>query len=207
MKLKLLFSFIIVCSVNAGNEVGNGGDAVICGNQAPVLLDFLEAQSDKSIHIVEKKSFSGDEYEYLKTIFKRLSKVSPAFSKKYLNDLKNLKKKVKFLSQKKFRDVEDSFHISVPNGCSLKQLAIQRQINMNSETIININKDIYEKMNVHNKAGLLSHEIIYEHFRYFGQRHSVNVRRFNRYIFSKDLEKDDKATFSKLLGEMRIPAY
>ncbi len=188
----------------AGNEVGNGGDVIVCPNKAPVLLDFHENKNKKMPYTLLTKK-GKDELEYLKEVLGNLSGVSQSFHKKYLNDLTQLKGKLVYLPDTKFRDVKDSFHVGVPKGCEIKQAAIQKEGPQG--TIIYINKDLYEKMSVEQRAGLLGHEMIYEHFKYFGQQHSVNVRELNRYFFSKEMPKKGSASFVKLVQGMNIPGY
>jgi hypothetical protein len=205
----VIANFLIVLLMNitfAGNEVGNGGDAIICPKKAPVLLDFYENRNAKLPYKI-RKSEKTDEYEYLRDIWDKLSKTSPRFYKKYSADLMRFKNRVKLVSGESFRDVKDSFHISVPKGCRIVQLAIQRKDAQSKETVFYINKDIYEKMDAKQRAGLISHEIIYEHFRYFGQNHSVNVREFNRFLFSEKLVASGKEGFVKFIQEMGIPGY
>lgn len=201
-----LLVILLMNIIYAGNEVGNGGDAIVCPKKAPVLLDFFENRNSKVPYKI-RKSEKINEYEYLLDIWSKLSKVSPRFYKKYSSDLMRFKSRVKLISGESFRNVKDSFHISLPKECRILQLAIQRKDTKSKETVFYINKDIYEKMDVKQKAGLISHEIIYEHFRYFGQNHSVNVREFNRFLFSEKLVASGKEGFAKFIQEMGIPAY
>ncbi len=213
MKTILTLTFFLMCPVFAGDEVGNGGDAVVCKmtkESSPRLLDFTEYNSSSfTFSPIEEK----DEYQIVKKVFTALAKLSPKLSKKYLRDLKEFRLKVKLISDENFRDVKDSHQISLPKGCELKQLAIQKKNPLTQETEISINKDLYDQMTPLHRAGLISHEIIYEHFLFFNVRGSLwfkmkgseKVRIFNRYLFSKEIKNHKKADFIQLSENLEIP--
>ena len=212
--MRILFVLSIVylfgSSVFAGNEVGNGGDVVLCSpkgdtERPPQLLDFYEAgiESDYTLESYDQK----DEYQLILKVLESLKKVSQSLSEKYQRDLKSFRLKTTYVTGSKLRNIKDSFHTSVKNDCRVEQIAIQKESLKSGDTKIFINKDLYEKMTSLHKAGLIMHEIVYEHFRFFKETTSIKVRAFNRYLFSKEIKNHSKKELLKLSEELDIPLY
>jgi hypothetical protein len=116
----VIANFLIVLLMNitfAGNEVGNGGDAIICPKKAPVLLDFYENRNAKLPYKI-RKSEKTDEYEYLRDIWDKLSKTSPRFYKKYSADLMRFKNRVKLVSYIRSEGVSNCSTSNPKKRCS-----------------------------------------------------------------------------------------
>lgn len=205
MKKSLLLYLLAANIYAGGNEVGNGGDVVICKDQeAPVLLDYYERkEGNYTITPLE----ADDEYQIVQKILSRLEKIAPKLQEKYMRDLKEFRLKVKFKTQEELRDIKDSFHVSLGKECEIKQLAYQRKNSLTKDTEIFINKDLYEKMDAFQKAMLITHEIIYEHFIYFGEKNSIKVRLFNRYLYSEEIKDHKKSDLLKVGESLEIPLY
>ncbi len=211
----LFFSLFIISSSFAGNEVGNGGDVIICktkeGKTAkeikkePVLLDFYEYKTEMKFK-QDEFDFQ-DEYRVAQAVIERLKKISKKLHSQYSKDLEKFRVKVRFLSGEELSNIEDSFHISIKKGCEIKQIAIQRVDPLSNDTVIFINKDLYEKLSPLHKAGLILHELVYEHFLFFEVKSSVKVRFFNRYLFSKEIKGHGPEDLRKISEGLEIPLY
>jgi hypothetical protein len=203
--LATLISFHALAQVKLanGNGVGNGGDAVVCKDSAE-LLDFAEAKLLKKFTLIS----SVKSENYMSAAKERLEKLKGLDRKladQYLNVLLKVDTRWKIIENAQFRDVPDSFEIAIPDGCKLEQLAIQQE--MEGKTVIHVSKKIWDRLNVMNKAGLLLHEIIYEHFITTGETNSVKARKFNAFLFSQELEKSDKKKYREVVRSLGIKAY
>jgi hypothetical protein len=215
----LIVSALIFSSAFAGNEVGNGGDVIICKikeeNKAknvksePALLDFYEYKTEVGFKLDEFdiQNEYQDEYRVAQTIVERLKKVSKKLHAQYSKGLEKFRGKVRYLSGEELSNIEDSFHISIKKGCEIRQIAIQRIDPLNKDTVIYINKDLYDKLTPLHKAGLILHELIYEHFLFFEVTNSVKVRFFNRYLFSKEIKDHGPEDLRKISEGLEIPLY
>lgn len=199
MKYILLFLslsvFAEVSSTN-GNGVGNGGDVVVCKNRVE-LLDFAEEQKIQISSRPYKEQIS-EKLRMLKVLDEKLSN-------QYLRVFTRIDDRIKFIDKANFRDVSDSFEISIPKDCSLKQLAIQQEVEGNKH--IHISKELWDQLDSTNKAGLIMHEMIYEHFVLLGEKDSLKVRKFNAFLFSEDIKKISKADYQSYLRKINLKMY
>ncbi len=198
-------TFVLLFSTQAsasGNKVGNGGDGVFCKNadhETGQLLDFYENPFKKDIK-------GSDPYLIAKEIFENLEKVAPKISKPYQKRLSELKEEIEFKSQVSLTDIKDSQHLFQPDSkeCKVLQIAIRKAKTLPKEKRFLIRKDLWERLSPVHQAGLLTHEIIYEHLRKLGEPNSIKARKLNNYIYSQDLEAE---TFWKFIRDLELPIY
>lgn len=206
MKITLTIFLLYSSSLFAvnGNEVGNGGDVVICEGAAPILLDYYEGgklykyQINDMPKLVWKKQ--------IQHILKKLKVKSEKLNKQYNLMYKGIERRLVFLDNAKLRDVKDSYEIHLPKNCEIKQIAIQRK-DIDGIVKIHIDKDLWGKLSETHKAGLILHEIIYEHFLSLGEKNSIKARRLNSYLASKQIDGDTQKKFKDFLKKFRIPFY
>jgi hypothetical protein len=199
--LLLLLPFGAFASTG-GNEVGNGGDVVVCSDSVR-LLDYFENESLKRGPLEFPKS--DDPYVLAEKEIRRLSKLNPQLERQYLQVLGTLKKRVQMIEDADFRDVKDSFEVSIPTGCSLQQIAIQQ--NDSGQRSIRISKKLWDRLGVEHRAGLILHEIIYEHFVFLGETNSVKARKFNSYLASKKILSATVSEFQNFARGLKLPLY
>lgn len=207
--MKILLCGLIICSAalaqtsnTNGNGVGNGGDVVIC-EKSSELLDFSEAKLLKTFTLAssEKKSYLTIAQERVQ----KLRRLNPKLYEQYSKVLGKIEKRLQFIKGASFRDVPDSFEIALPKGCQIHQIAIQQ--NIEGVTQIHISKDLWDRLDEENRAGLILHEIIYEHFLAFGERNSVKARKMNALLFSKEIDSYSVEKFREFLKKNEIKAY
>ena len=104
-------------------------------------------------------------------------------------------------------DVKDSKHAEIPRACKIHQIAIRRRINKPGVKTFLINKDIWDRMSPLNQAGLVLHEIIYEHFFYLGEKDSQKARYLNGLLVHIGAKGKLPRPYSELLQELKIPIY
>lgn len=207
--MKSIFSSLIICSFFClshskaeGNKVGNGGNGVYCKSgkiQTAQLLDFYEQKID----------FKTTETEFMTIAEKQLTllnQVAPKQGEAYLKRLKDIMSEVDFKNDITLTDVKDSNHLIKPlsENCHVYQTAIRRTKKMPEEKQFLVRKDLWDQLPALDKAGLITHEIIYEHLSKLGEENSVKAREMNRYIYRKNINKDD---FWKFIKDLEILIY
>lgn len=203
-KIFLALIYLVGLPAFAGNKVGNGGNVVTCKTPEPLgapalLLDFYESgltlkNSDKSYE------------EILMQRFTQLKAASPKLSAQYLKRSKEIVNEIEFKDKAEFSTIPDSLHLFKPlaKDCEVVQTAIRKELVVGKEKRFLIRKDIWDQLDATNRAGLLSHEIIYEHLYKLGESNSVKARKLNSYVFSEDVKSNE---FWTLMKELELPIY
>ncbi|MDD0853990.1 hypothetical protein HBN50_12835 [Halobacteriovorax sp. GB3] len=195
--------FLILTPSFAGNEVGNGGDVIVC-NESVTLLDYYEAKDfDFSIPPLEK---SKDYREVLTDIFDEFLKIDKKLANQYQKRLQEIENQIDFRASITLTDIPDSNHEALPKGCKLEQIAIRRNQEKNGKLFL-VSKDLWDKLDSNNKAGLILHEIIYEHFLYLGEKDSKKARYMNALISHIGSKKPLPSKYKTLLQSKQIPIY
>lgn len=197
-----LFGLLSVANAS-GNRVGNGGDVIVCEGKA-ILLDFYE-----SSNFVESYKQNKKYHEIVEDKLKSLQRLNSMQSKQYLRRYSEIKNEIQFVEKAELVDIQDSYQLLKPidKGCVLKQAAIRKNISLDKSTRFLVAKDIWEQMDEFNKAGLIVHEIVYEHFFKLGENHSVKARQFVALLFNNKLEMMSEAEYWDLLQKNEIPIY
>lgn len=211
MKLLIVFSFLLTQSLYAGgNEVGNGGDAVVCKSKDKIesveLLDFYEHRVQEGHKIIDDTEL--DPIQLVTKILKHLNTLSPRLSTQYQKGLNSFMEKTSFVDNAKLIDIEDSKHIVLPRNkdCSIQQIAIYNKNKKASKEFV-IDKTLWDHMNATNQAGLILHELIYQHFSRLGEKDSIKARQINAFLFDKDFHKVKPSKFWEKIRELKIPIY
>jgi hypothetical protein len=210
MKYILLIILVFVCiEITAGDRVGNGGDVVICKSTIRIL-DYEEAdQLNLKINMNKKNVIPY--IDRVTSIIKKFKEVDKELSKQYLKRLETIIKEINFKDNVDLVDVKDSKHFMLPKGCALKQIAIKltnAQIKADGSKIsFIVDKSLWDKLDSNNKAGLILHEIIYEHFFILGEKNSVKARYMNSLITHFFDNGVLPGKYKKLLQKMKIPIY
>ncbi len=200
MKSKFSFLFVLFASLNllANNKVGNGGDVILCGGTSE-LLDFYEV----SIPTGQKET---DPYKVAETQISKMEKVAPTLARQYLKRLKELPQEIDFKSEVQLEDIQDSKHLYLPDPkkCKIQQIAIRKTAVLKGEKRFIIQKDLWNNLSPLHQAGLLTHEVIYEHFSKLSEEDSLKARKLNAYLFqTPTLDKK----FWNFIKELEIPIY
>jgi hypothetical protein len=204
--LAILIFLSLSSKVLAQNRVGNGGDVIVCSETAKKskvdLLDFYEAEGKQ---IESTKPYA----EIVKGRIDFLKQLSPDLGRQYLERWLKVQKDVDFRSDIELVDVKDSNHLFEPTDkrCQLKQIAIRRNITSDNQKRFIVSLNYWKQMQAVHQAGLLMHEMIYEHFFQLGENDSVKARAFNAFLFSPDFEKANPDDLWKFIKNLKIPIY
>jgi hypothetical protein len=191
MIIPFLLLFISTFSL-AGDRAGNGGDVLVCPakndpSERVVFLDSYEAQArgfsmTLSGESLDKKvQFAFDTFGQidllgrfeLMTIVSQLIKDINVYEQK--NDAKLMDT---FFSNDELTDLHDSFEITIPTGCFIKQLIIFKSMRFSSDKSFIISKRYWDQLSEDQKAFAVIHEALYVYF----FKRGWNDSRFPRYI-------------------------
>lgn len=191
--------FQILC---ANNKVGNGGDVVSCKHdKQPQILDFYESEQELNLGTKEVSPF-----EVAKDRILQLQKIAPKLYTQYLSRLQSIQDEIEFKDGVRLTDIKDSEHLFLPEdkSCEILQVAIRKKVIGGAEKRFLFDKKIWDTLGTVGQAGLLTHEIIYEHLSKLGETDSVKARKVNRFLYAKIT---DKAAFWKLIADLEVPIY
>ena len=184
---------------SAGNRVGNGGDVVICPEKS-TLLDFYERPPVAA-------AGAKDYQAILAQRIAALAKAAPKLAEQYGRRAKSIGNEIDFKADVKLTDVKDSLHAFEPDddNCKVRQIAIRQNQPVGKRFLIDDRS--WKALDAQNKAGLILHEIIYEHLAKLGQTDSRKVRKLNAHIFSSAIETEGSGKFWLMIKDLEIPLY
>lgn len=209
--LMVLFSVLFTAQAHAQSvdilrgTVGNGGDVLVCKFNNTYTYQILDSYEGKDFYKLtydfpQENSWKGI-VEHI--LVNRLQKYSPIRAKRYMMWLDTFmnSEEIDFVTGKTLNDVPDSNHISTPNNCVLKQIAIQRsdkELSWGGKRYT-IDLDLWVKLDEKQKAVLVLHEIILREAILAKQENSIPTRYLNSYLFSKiHLEASSDAVYKEL---------
>ncbi len=197
--MKSLFLFLLPLAF-AGNRVGNGGNVLVCPGKIQ-LLDFYEAGKLSATK-------SKDHKDLLDERLSNLARAAPKLADQYRRRVKSIMDEIEFKKDVALSEVDDSFHAFKPSdpNCKIRQIAIRQDVPVGDKRFV-FDKGLWDKLSEHDRAGLILHEIIYEHFAKLGATDSRKARRMNAYIFSTEIEKSNTGKVWKFIGELDLPIY
>ena len=190
----------------ASTIVGNGGDAVVCRNdakeiQSVEMLDLYEGRVDENYRY---KMGEGVYQKRAKRVLKRLQKVSPEWNE-YLNFLlKNFEGEARFLDGITLTDIPDSDHTHWPSGCKVEQIAIHKEPTKSEKHRYTVNNDLFQKMDENGKAALLLHEVVYRMLLEYNQSDSRAARKLVAWLASDKFEQVSESEFSHFLTAYKV---
>lgn len=163
---------------HAGNEVGNGGDAIVCPNGDVLFYDVFEAEDRHGL----KPEFStkSTELEKAEEIIRRIEKLNPRRAQIYLAWLKEFYANTKFIKGRDLVDIPDTGAGAIPSGCQIKQLIVQDQPRLPGDKLYTISEDLWKNLSADHKAAALVHELILREARLPENAHFNS--QFSRYL-------------------------
>lgn len=199
-----LILFLITPSIYAGGDrVGNGGNIVHCKNKV-ALLDFFEGRDDL-------RTFDDKEtHESISTeILKNLERLNNDLAHQYRKRLKAMQNQILWRDNVALTDQKDSLHLMVPleKDCHIQQIAIRQNLVGTEENRFVIDQTLWKQLSPRDQAGLLFHEVIYEHFYKLGESNSVKARELVRFLFSKKSATATSQDLKILMQNLKIPIY
>ncbi|WP_413575729.1 hypothetical protein ACLVWU_15335 [Bdellovibrio sp. HCB290] len=202
---KLLITTVLLAQptfVSAADELLNGGDVIECpGYEVPSYhsLDLYEGEEVYGLKRTDFNSFT-DYKAIVIQVLKRMEKVDPVRAKNYRLVLNNFEKESKIVVGE-FGNVRDEGFLAIPEGCSLKQAAVQFRTHTPEGIKYVFNLGLWNKMSAPTKAALVLHELIYREA--LGSQNiktSTRVRYFNAFLHSSKMDNIDYITYAQSAG-------
>ncbi|MES2854876.1 MAG: hypothetical protein V4692_03380 [Bdellovibrionota bacterium] len=191
-----------------GHEVGNGGDVVLCRSTSDLqpsveLLDFYEARTLRGItHTLGPANQPF--LEKVETAIARLDSISPARANRYRAQASTFMSDSIFLPGVILTDVPDSANVALPVGCTIEQIAIQKEPQFPEDKRYTISKDLWDQLDEDGKAGLVLHEIIFREALGFYHETSISTRYINSYIAADKLQGLTQKDFIRFLDRAKF---
>ena len=192
----IILFFLYLISFNAlavldGQGTGNGGDVLVCKNlngsvQNITLYDFHEAsfRHDINLDLDSNATSLNEKVTSILNKIKRLNPTRAALYEKWWKEFQ-LPENTSFTNDH-LSDIPDTGEVTYPANCEVVQAAHQKKP-MSGERRYIIKKDLWNQMDVANKAGLVIHELIYREAREensYVHTNSKRVRYLNATFFS-----------------------
>lgn len=189
--------------------VGNGGDVVVCYDAthkivSAELLDYYEARElSVPAVILEMGDAQLSWQKKVEVVLRRLSKLDPTRQLKYLkraqqfvmDETSGMAPDAIFKRNITLKDTDDSYHIAVPDGCQVEQVAIQIHNDLPGRPTFTIDRELWDLLDEANKAGLVLHEIIYEELLSLGAKNSYNARYANSSLAGEQFKKTTQSEY------------
>lgn len=167
MIILALFMCAEVSLAGGGNELGNGGDVVVCRDpktkkitKSPEALDLYEG---RIIRRLDPKLLSNSisVEENLFVILGYLFGVDKALGNQVREQMIYYLEKVDSLKGAIFEDIPDSGHLFFPENCGVEQLIINRPPTSELDKVYFIKQELWVEMDVINKTAMIFHEVLY----------------------------------------------
>ncbi len=200
--LKVFFFLNLQIFAHTGQE-GNGGDVVICqypGQPETVeLVDYYEGKANTGKDIIFPEGQNYQEIALKIAQFSgmgntRLRNGFQEFGDNIVNLINNFDKQIVFTTDE-LPDIPDHGELHIDEDfCKISQLAIQNA-NLDDHTqFYTINKTIWDRLDINQKAGLVLHEALYNQALYLKHKNSRKVR-FLHYDLMLNYTHNNKVDF------------
>lgn len=193
--LQFLLFFVTCSQAQAGgNEVGNGGNVLVCraadGIQNYELFDFFETRLLRALEpeLGDKLTVEG-KIDY---VLNRLSRLDLERAEKYRKEADSFFRNANFFKNVTLPSPGDIGNVLIPDHCSVKQAAVQKEPKFPEDKRYLIDERIWEKLDATDRAGLILHEVIYRDVAGAEFGTSIYVRYFTSVLCS-----DVLATYSQ----------
>ena len=176
-------------SEGGGREIGNGGNSIVCETsntagektKSAYMLDLYEGRVLYNLETITETG-ALPEKELAEQTVSKLETLDQTYAALVRHELENVIQKINLLPPGEgITPIPDSFHVSYPKHCDIKQLA-----NYTKEHGILIDQDIWNLLDPIHRAALFVHEAVYKVERdLFGATNSIHARKIVAYLFSQ----------------------
>ncbi len=208
MKYLVLALALISPIAFAGNERGNGGDAVVCYNQdgsikSVEFFDLYEAKERFKFTLVPSQAETLE--EKVDELIGRIAPLNPSRAEKYRAWAKTFFSEADFLTDKELIDIPDTGWAYFPKGCAIKQAVIQHEPVFAMDKRYTINKEYWDAMSLDNQAALVVHELVFrETSSEFGHKTSQSARYFHALVEANQLADMNVTNYIKTLRTLEF---
>lgn len=202
-----VFAFHAAALANNWYDRGNGGFALYCPNQAPIVLDLHEINSRQlGVAVLSSANTAVDKAVDLAS---RLKDLDPTRARHYMDSAKSFVADAQFSTGISIQPTPDLGFVSIPEGCKLEQVVFQRNPSLLNKTRYVVNSTLWNTLNTDNQAALILHEVIYQEFMNSpaNEPSSERVRVFNGLIHTLNQLPTSKADYLRLLQDLHLTTY
>lgn len=203
--LLLALGISVAAQAKLGNEVGNGGNAVVCRDRSNLietvrLLDYYEA----TLLLELKIDVGSDEtpLDKVRFVLKRLSRYDATRAKEYLDKAEHFFENTRFIDDVILPDTKDYGYVPLEKQCVIEQLAIQRKPLVPEAKRYTISRDLWKRLSPDHQAGLILHEIVYGDAIAKGHKDSVFARYLTSLISATKLETLSQADYDQRVADI-----
>lgn len=143
----------------ASQERGNGGDAIVCNEGKKVTFYDLFEMKER-FHLVPKIPAGKTWQEIAAQLIARLDKINPQRANQFRARLGAFVSQAEFLKGVDLIDIPDTGNGFIPKNCVLKQLIVQREPQFPGEKRYTVDEELWDLLDMENKAALAIHEFI-----------------------------------------------
>lgn len=190
--LLFIASTISAPSAQAGGEVGNGGDAVVC----PVA--GTTTKKVETLDVFEARTLRGIKLDLGPSSLSWQDKVDLAIHRLDVLDVKRADRlrgwAKTFVADSVFAagivltDIPDSKQVALPKDCTIEQVVVQKVPAFAKDRYYTFSKDLWDLLDSDNQAAIVLHELIYREAITFEHRNSTASRYFNSLVFSDSFQ-------------------
>lgn len=203
----LTFGLLLVSqSLWAGDKIGNGGNVIACEHDGKItrvqLLDFFESANQ------DPKIKGPSHTALLEERLKILAPLAPKLAEQYKRRLNTIQKEWNIRDGIRLTKVDDSLHALEPDDkdCAVQQTVIRLPEATDGKRFV-VSKRYWDRLDGPGRAGLMMHEIVYEHLFKLGAKDSRNARKIVGLIFSERFSTMTDSEFWLFIKELKIPVY
>lgn len=224
-KFTLLFSLLFSTLALASSGAGNGGDALVCqdspdyGDQTILLdtheaykrrltLDLGDAQSHRAMVAVAVGRLMKKDVVTAQKLYQ--------YAMEMVNDIELLEQfpesrgQVLYIGNDVVGEINDSLHVTIPIGCEIRQLVSQKEPKYRFDYRYEINKQLWDQLNVFNQSMTILHEAWYRIMIENDQddeHDSYGARYMNGIVASKEFEDFTFADYIRDIAETELKTY
>lgn len=199
-----------VLAAKKANDRGNGGKLMVCDEQSGhpryQILDLFEGSDSQTgwglTPDLGAADLTADEKVML--VLNRLSRVDPDKSILMKSRFADFYKNTVFVSDRVLVDIPDVGPATMPYGCKLAQIAVQKKPELPNQFLYTIANDYWKEIGANNQAALILHELVYG---LTNGKHpdSTKVRYFTAHLASTRLETMSVSEFDELAKISKLP--
>lgn len=189
-----------------GNQVGNGGKGVVCGDGAGNItrVEVLDFYEGRILYGLEPVFPDGTFVEKAKAAASRFAVHDSARAWRYTSEIDHFLSNTRYVDSPLIETPDSDHIVAPPLGCEIRQIAIQMKPTFPGDRLFTIDRTLWSHLGESDKAGLILHEVIYTEGIARGHKNSVAVRYLNTIASSDSISKMSDSEYKRILKAGRF---
>ena len=214
--MKTLLPMILIMTSHfalAGNEIGNGGDVIVCKKNAKInkveFFDLFEGRERRGL----KYNLGAANLPWEKKveiILQRVRQISPQRAERYAGWFKTFISDSEFITSGKLIDIPDTGDGWIPPNCDIEQIVVRRDTHFPNEKIFLVSAELWNFLDNDNKAALVTHELILRELMTnedHTHKSSVFARYFNEMVIADALSSYSLKQLFDFMLMLEMPTF